>query len=127
MKISVLIGLAAALALTGCQTAKRKSTEVVKIYVSPASAKITTSLGKSCKSPCSLTVKRRKAFTVTASKAGYKTQTVEVKRVLNKKAARRSAASFVVPGGSALVAVDAVSGSLYDHDPNPVRIKLRRR
>jgi len=127
MKISIIFVAVAALSLTACQTAKRKSTEVVKVYVSPSSAKITTSLGKSCKNPCSLTVKRKKRFTVTASKPGYVSQTVKVDRKLNKKAAARSAASFVVPGGSALVAVDTLSGALYDHDPNPVRIKLKKK
>jgi len=127
MTFKTIVIVAAALSLSACQTAKRKSTEVVKVYVSPSSAKVTTSLGHTCKSPCSLTVKRKKTFTVTASKSGYKTQTVKVGRVLNKKAAAKSAASFVVPGGSALVAVDAISGSLYDHEPNPVRIKLKRR
>ena len=127
MKYLGIAILGASLAVTGCQTAKRKSTEVVKVYVTPSKADIKTSLGHKCKSPCSLTVKRKKRFTVTASANGYKTQTVKVDRVLNKKAAAKSAASFVVPGGSALVAVDTLSGSLFDHTPNPVRIRLKRK
>ena len=116
-----------AISLSACQTAKRGSTSTVKVYVTPSTANIKTSLGDTCKSPCTLKVKRRKAFTITASKPGYKSKTVAVKRVVNKKAARRTAASFVVPGGSALVAVDTISGAFYDHKPNPVHIRLKRR
>lgn len=127
MKTLSLITLAAMVALTGCQTAKRGNTEEVRINVSPRGAKVTTSLGLTCTAPCAFTVKRRKRFTVTASKAGYRTKTVKVDRVLNKKAFRRTLASGVVPGGSALIAVDTISGSYYDHKPNPVRIRLQRR
>ncbi|MEL7272517.1 MAG: translation initiation factor 2 [Pseudomonadota bacterium] len=127
IKALIFIMLAGTLALTGCQTAKRGNTDEVKINVSPRGAKVTTSLGLSCTAPCTFTVKRRKRFTVTASKAGFRSQTVKVDRKLNKEAFRRTVASGVVPGGSALIAVDTISGSFYDHVPNPVRIRLKRR
>ena len=124
--LAIIVGLAACTAITGCQTAKRKSTEEVKVIVQPAGAKVVTSLGESCTAPCSFTVKRRKEFEVTASKKGYRTQTVKVGRKLNKRAAAGSTAVAVVaPGGSVLGAVDLASGALWDHDPNPVRIKLK--
>ncbi|EFL90073.1 hypothetical protein [Ahrensia sp. R2A130] len=124
---ALIIGLAACTAITGCQTAKRKSTENVKVIVQPRGAKVTTSLGESCTAPCSFKVKRRKVFTVTASKKGYRTQTVKVGRKINKKAALgTTAVAVIAPGGSVLGAVDVASGALYDHEPNPVRIRLKR-
>lgn len=125
--VSWAVAIAATLFLTGCQTAKRGAKEEVKIEVRPRTAKVTTSLGLPCDNPCTLNVRRRKEFTVTASAPGYRSQTVEVKSVVNKKAARRTLASWVIPGGSALVAVDTVSGAFKDHEPNPVRIRLKRR
>ncbi len=127
MKIAILAIITCATALSACQTAKRGRTDVVKVYVQPSSAKITTSLGHTCKSPCSLTVKRRKKFTVTASRPGYRSQTVKVGKKLDRKSAAKTAASFIVPGGSALVAIDAVTGANFDHHPNPVRIRLKRK
>ncbi|MEN0040600.1 MAG: translation initiation factor 2 [Pseudomonadota bacterium] len=125
--VALIIGLAACTAFTGCQTAKRKSTNEVKVVVQPAGAKVTTSLGESCTAPCSFTVKRRKEFTITASKRGFRSQTVKVGRKLNKRAAAGSTAVAVVaPGGSVLGAIDLASGALWDHDPNPVRITLKR-
>lgn len=118
--------LAAAL-LSGCQTVERGPKSDVKVRVTPSPAKVTASTGDSCTSPCTLRVPRNKNFTVTATRRGYRAKTVAVKRVLNRKAATRTAASLIVPGGSALVAVDTISGAFYDHDPNPVRIHLRRR
>ncbi len=126
MHHSKIIMLAALVALAGCQTAKRGSTEVVKIFATPKAAKITTSLGHTCKSPCELKIKRREKFTVTASLAGYKTQTVDVGLKRNKSSSRKTAASIVVPGGSALVGIDLLNKANFDHDPNPVRITLRR-
>ena len=123
----LLIVAAAGMVLGGCQTAQRGSTEDVRIQAFPRSAKITTSLGLACNNPCTLKVKRRKAFTVTAKARGYRARTVEVKSVVNRKALRRTLGSFIVPGGSALVAVDTLSGATRDHKPNPVIIRLRRR
>lgn len=125
--LKLAIGLCAFALLAGCQTAQRGVREEVKIDVTPRSAKVTNSLGLECNNPCTLEVRRRKAFTVTASKPGYRSQTVTVKSVVNRKSARRTLASFVVPGGSALVAVDTISGAFKDHDPNPVFIRLKRR
>lgn len=126
MRLLPVVLIAGCTAITGCQTAVRGTSDTVKIFASPPSAKITTSLGHTCKSPCSLKIKRRKKFTVTASKPGYKSKTVEVGIKIDKKSALKTAGSFIVPGGSALVAVDAITRANYDHHPNPVRIKLTR-
>ena len=122
-----LPALAGLLLVSGCQTAQRGATEEVRISAFPRSAKVTTSLGLACRNPCVLKVRRRQAFTVTASARGYRTQSVAVKSVVNKKALTRTLGSFIVPGGSALVAIDTISGATRDHKPNPVVIRLRRR
>ncbi|MEM8750225.1 MAG: translation initiation factor 2 [Pseudomonadota bacterium] len=127
MKTLTIAAMVCAVALTGCQTVKRGTKDEVKIFVQPKSAKITTSLGHECKSPCSLKIKRRKKFTVTATAPGYKPETVAVGRKLNKKSAAKSAVNLVVPGGSALLAIDLITRASFDHDPNPVNIKLKRK
>jgi hypothetical protein len=122
-----IIALAGVITLSGCQTMQRGSSETVKIFATPSTAKITTSLGHTCKSPCELKIKRRHKFSVTASHPNYQTQTVEVGLKRNKKSVRRTIGSAVVPGGSVLVATDLITKANFDHTPNPVRIKLKRR
>lgn len=117
----------ASLLLAGCQTAQRTSKDDVRVIVSPKGAQVTTSLGISCTAPCTIKAPRARNFTVTASRKGYKSQTVEVKKKLNKDSFKKTLVSGIVPGGSILIATDTITGSNFDHKPNPVRIRLKRR
>ena len=110
--------------LSACATVVRGTTEDVVINYTPADANVSTSLNHSCNtSPCTVNVKRKDVFTVTASKPGFQTQSVEVNRKLSKRGAAGIAGN-VVAGGLIGVGVDAASGATLDHYPNPVIIDL---
>jgi hypothetical protein len=76
---------------------------VVQIESEPAGADAKSSIGPSCRTPCSLTLATAGPFTVTFSLAGYEPQTVPV--------APR-------PGG------DARDGQALKFDPDPVYAQL---
>ena len=112
--------------LTACATVVRGTTEDIVINYSPIDAAVTTSLNHTCTAnPCTIKVKRKEEFSVTASKPGYQSKTVEVKTKFSKGGAAGLAGN-VVAGGVIGLGVDAVSGATLDHYPNPVVIRLLR-
>lgn len=112
-------------ALTGCGTVVRGTTEDVRIIVEPEDAAVTTSLGHRCNAmPCTVKVARRDKFTVTASKQGYITESVDVGTKVSGGGAAGFAGNIVV-GGVVGMGVDVATGAALDHTPNPVVIKLQ--
>ncbi|MTI01154.1 translation initiation factor 2 [Roseibium sp. RKSG952] len=120
----LVLALGAVSMLTGCATAVRGTTEVVRIYYAPSDAQVVTSTGTTCSmSPCDIKISRKEEFEIVASKTGYERQTVSVKtRVAPKGVA--GMAGNVILGGAIGIGVDAVSGATLDHYPNPVLIEL---
>ena len=96
--------------LAGCGTMVRGTTEDVRILVEPDDATVTTSLGHRCNAmPCTVNVARRDQFTVTASKEGYVTESVDV----GTKVSGGGAAGFagnIVAGGVVGMGVDVATG-----------------
>lgn len=60
--------------LPGCGTITRGTTDQIQILSDPSDAKARTSLGHSCRTPCSLTVSRKDEFIVKFEKEGYQPQ-----------------------------------------------------
>jgi len=122
---SRLIGAAlAAAALSGCATVTRGVTEEVRVEVDPPTALITTSIGHTCKGiPCRMQVSRKTDFTITASAAGYKDESVFVGTSMSGGGAAGLAGNVIV-GGVIGIGVDAISGATLSHSPNPVLIAL---
>jgi hypothetical protein len=115
------------LLLGACNTVTRGTEETVTITAKPASARIWTSLGHSCAgSPCEVKVERKTDFTVFAEAKGYQPGFVEVKSKLTDKAAPGVVGNAILPGGSVGLVVDAASGAMLDHEPNPAHIDLVR-
>jgi hypothetical protein len=116
--------VAALLALNGCASIARGTSETVEIQVEPKDATVTTSLGFSCTTmPCQFKVDRKTEFTVSATKEGYQPQTVDVVTKVSGKGAAGFAGNVLV-GGVIGMGVDAATGATKDHFPNPVVIKL---
>ncbi|EFL89861.1 hypothetical protein [Ahrensia sp. R2A130] len=116
----------AALLLTGCASIARGTTEAIVINYTPANAQVTTSLGKNCtSSPCTIIVKRKDKFTVTATAPGYTPQTVPVLTKVQGGGAAGLAGNVLV-GGIVGIGVDAATGAALDHYPNPVNINLQK-
>lgn len=116
--------LALTAGLGACATVTRGTTQQFTIESTPPAAKARTSSGFSCDStPCTIRMPRKDAFTVTVSKAGYKTSVTDVK----PKIASNGAAGFLgnaLIGGVIGAAVDVGSGATLDLSPNPLHIDL---
>jgi hypothetical protein len=120
------LALALMIGLGGCATVTRGTTEMVQIQSSPAGAAATTSLDKSCKpTPCSIDIPRKSEFTVTVSKPGFVSQTVEVKSKLSAKGGVGMVANMALPGGTLGLVTDVATGAGLDHEPNPVTVQLK--
>ncbi len=127
LRSRALTGLALmTILLGGCATVTRGTSEMVEVTSDPAGAVVTTSIDKTCKAtPCSIEAPRKTEFTVTISKPGYVSQTLEVKSKLSAKGGIGMAANMALPGGTLGLVTDVVTGAGLDHEPNPVSIKLQ--
>ena len=120
------IVMVCAASLTACARVVRGTTEDIVINYSPIDATETTSLNHTCTAnPCTVKVKLKEEFSVTASKPGYQSQTIQVSTKLSKGGAAGLAGNVVV-GSVTGLGVDAASGATLDHYPNPVVIRLLR-
>jgi hypothetical protein len=124
MKLKMLAASAAVLALVGCGSITRGTTESVTITASPDDAKISTSTGQYCpRSPCTIEVKRKTEFTAFAEKEGYEKGSIEIKTKVGGNGAAGLAGNVLV-GGVIGIGVDAATGAALDHFPNPAHIVL---
>ncbi|WP_081609603.1 translation initiation factor 2 [Mesorhizobium sp. STM 4661] len=124
MKMSIFATLVAALAVSGCASVVRGTTEKVSINSEPPDAAIRTSLGHSCPaSPCTVEVSRKEGFTAFAEKEGYKPGSIYIGTKMSGNGAVGLAGNILV-GGLIGVGVDAVTGATLDHFPNPAVITL---
>ncbi len=113
----------AAASLSACATVTRGTTQSFTVESSPP-AEVKTSTGFSCPStPCTLKLPRKEGFTVTVTKAGYKTHTSEVVSKMSGGGGAALAGN-VLAGGIIGMGVDASSGALNDLTPNPLKVVL---
>ena len=125
MKYGQFTVVFALVALTGCATAVRGTTERVVITTNPANAVITTSLGHRCEaSPCGFEVKRKTPFVAYAKKPGYRPGSIEIHTKVRGGGAAGLAGNVLV-GGVIGIGVDAATGAALDHYPNPAHIQLQ--
>ncbi|TIL73102.1 MAG: translation initiation factor 2 [Mesorhizobium sp.] len=124
MKIHLCAALAATVAMTGCASVVRGTTDKVSINSEPPDSTIRTSLGHSCpSSPCTVEVSRKEGFTAFAEKEGYKPGSLYIGTSMSGKGAAGLAGNILV-GGLVGVGVDAMTGATLDHSPNPALITL---
>jgi hypothetical protein len=108
---------------TGCATITRGTTEAWTVDSRPQGADVRLSTGQECVTPCTLELKRKEAFTVVVSKAGYKTaKTQVISQVAGAGAA--GMAGNVLVGGIIGVGVDAATGATKELKPNPLMLEL---
>jgi hypothetical protein len=114
-----LIAIAGSLALAGCATVTRGTTEQVQIISEPDDAVATTSLGQSCHTPCTLTVGRKDEFVVVFEKPGFERKQVPVITEISGGGGAAFAGNILL-GGVVGMGADAATGAAYNHAPNPV-------
>jgi uncharacterized protein YcfJ len=126
-KIALAVaGAATMLAVSGCATITRGTNDVFVVETFPVGASVKTSNGYSCDStPCSLKMPRKSEFTVTITKAGYKTWTGNVTNKVSGAGGAGMAGNVFV-GGIIGAAVDGSNGSMLDLVPNPLVVTLEK-
>jgi len=125
MKLRLAGVLLCAASLSACATVTRGTRQWYVIETDPAGAAITLSTGQTCTSPCRLKLKRKNAFTVTATLDGYQEATAEVDSRVRAGGVAGVAGNLLV-GGIIGGVVDATNGSMNDLMPNPLRIHMLR-
>lgn len=108
---------------SGCATITRGTNEAFVIETDPPGADATLSSGPRCSTPCSLIVKRRGDFVVTIKKEGYETVVATVTSSVDSGGAAGMAGNVLL-GGIIGAGVDAGTGAMHSHKPNPLSVKL---
>lgn len=124
MRAILIVGLA--LGMGGCATVTRGTTEEVQFISQPSGARVTTSAGQGCTTPCSLTFSRKTEFVATFKLPGYRTEKVHVRTKFGQAGAATAVGNLVVPGGSVGLLADTANGANLDHRPNPVSVTMQR-
>lgn len=110
-------------AMAGCATVTRGTTVSLQVESEPSGADIKLSTGQTGTTPSSFKVQRDESLTVTISKPGYETATVQVTSQIADAGAVGMAGNVVV-GGIIGAGVDAVTGATKELKPNPVKVTL---
>jgi len=121
--VALLVGAVSVVALGGCATVTRGTTDQVQIQSNPPGADARTSMGHTSVTPCTLQFGRKDEFTVTIAKAGYHIAQVPVKSQVGGAGAAGFAGNVIV-GGVVGMGVDAATGATLEHFPNPVIVDL---
>lgn len=122
-----LLLLPLAIAITGCATVTRGTTEAFLVETEPSGAAVSTSLGLSCEpTPCAIPkVKREAEFSVTIEKDGYKTTTHNITHQMSGGGGAGMAGNVILGGGIGAI-LDANNGSTQELVPNPLRVTLEK-
>lgn len=121
--VRLIVVLAVLSGLQACATVTRGTTEAFVVDSEPVGANVTLSTGERCKTPCTLTKKRKESFMVTIELDGYETVQTQVQSQVAGGGAAGMAGNVLV-GGIIGVGVDAASGATKELVPNPLRVKL---
>lgn len=121
--LSLLSVGGAAILLSGCATITRGTHEALVIETEPSGAQVRLSNGQTGTTPTSFKIKRKGGVVVTVSKDGYEPATVNVTTQVAGAGAAGMAGNVLL-GGVIGAGVDAFSGGMLEHKPNPVKVKL---
>jgi hypothetical protein len=122
MKALLVVPLCA-LALAGCATITRGTTDQITLNSEPPDANVRTSIGHVCVTPCILTIDRKTEFIATFSKPGYADAQIPVATRIASNGAVGFAGNLIL-GGIVGMAADAATGATLEHFPNPVNATL---
>lgn len=120
-----LATLAFLIFFTGCATITRGTNEAFVVETDPPGATATSSSGWTCETPCSVQVKRRGDFVVTIQKEGYETIRSSVTSSVEGGGAAGMAGNVLI-GGIIGAGIDAGTGAMHGHKPNPLAVELQR-
>ncbi len=112
-----------ALSFVGCASITRGTKEVFVVDSTPQDADVRLSTGQVGRTPASFEVGRRDTLTVFVSKPGYKSRTLVVQSEVGGGGGAAMAGN-VIFGGIIGAGVDAGTGAMYEHKPNPLMVQL---
>lgn len=117
--------LGAVMALGACATVTRGTNEVFVVESDPPGASVKMSNGLNCDAtPCSFKVPRKEALVVTVAKQGYETSVHNVHTQISGGGGAAMAGNVVL-GGLIGAGVDAATGAMLEHKPNPLVVSLQ--
>jgi hypothetical protein len=123
MRNKTYILLMLSLSMVGCASITRGTKEVFVVDSTPQDAEVRLSSGQVGRTPASFEVGRRDTLTVFVSKPGYKSRTLIVQSEVGGGGAAGMAGN-VLFGGIIGAGVDAGTGAMYEHKPNPLMVQL---
>jgi hypothetical protein len=112
--------LAIIFAISGCASLVHGTKQFVKIDTNPSGATISHG-GETLQTPVSIELDRGSDHVITISKPGFKEEKIKITRVLSKA----SAASIILPGGFICMGIDALSGAIWDLEPDTLTIMMK--
>jgi hypothetical protein len=120
----LLTGLAV-LALPACATITRGTNEVIVVETDPSGAQVKLSNGMACESsPCSFKVPRKGDLVVSVSKEGFQSSQHNLTTQVSGGGGAAMAGNVLV-GGLIGAGVDASTGAMLEHKPNPLVVKMQ--
>ena len=122
----LLMAVIATASLSSCATITRGTKEVFTVDSTPQNASVQLSTGLSGQTPASFKVPRRESLHVTISKEGYMTRQITVPSQISGGGGVAMAGNVLL-GGLIGLGVDAGTGAMYEHKPNPLHVQLDRR
>ncbi len=123
MMLKYPVILLLALSFVGCASITRGTKEVFVVDSTPQDADVRLSTGQVGRTPASFEVGRRDTLTVFVSKPGYKSRTLVVQSEVGGGGGAAMAGN-VIFGGIIGAGVDAGTGAMYEHKPNPLMVQL---
>ena len=123
MRILIAIALSS-LVLGGCATITRGSSQTFVLDSDPTGADVRLSTGQTCITPCTLTLKRKTAFTAVLSKPGYASVNAPVTSKMKGNGITAFAGNIIF-GGLIGMGVDLVTGATKSLEPNPLKVDFQ--
>jgi uncharacterized protein YceK len=108
---------------SGCASITRGTTEAYAVQTKPPGAEVRSSSGWNCVTPCSVKVKRRGDFVLTMTKPGYEDVTATVTSSIDGAGAAGMAGNVIL-GGIIGAGIDAGTGAMHSHKPNPLVVEM---
>lgn len=113
----------ASMALAGCATLEHGTEDDVPVVTDPPGARVSSSTGTNCTSPCTVSGGRRDTFGITIAKHGFVTQYVAAAPEPDTTAVAAASTLEVTPDVLGRI-IDVQDGSHYHHEPRAVVVKL---
>ncbi|MET0970321.1 MAG: translation initiation factor 2 [Tardiphaga sp.] len=123
----LLVGAVLCVAMGGCASVTRGTTENISIASTPSGATADVAgldIPTTCVTPCVVQAKRSADIVVTVTKDGFEPQVVPLTKDITGSGGAGFAGNILL-GGLVGMGVDAATGAALDHKPNPVIVTLQ--